>query len=177
MPKWVIVILENKEGRVIATKMRKLGVLIVTVLAVIGFVLSFSGYKNLSKQSSEIDGLKNTVDKPIQLSMAGGVISLKDSNGNIAKLSIKGTGERGKTGPQGDPADIVLSTGYSTNLTDSNSGLQVSGPALSLLRGCQESSILKWNDTNWNCSSDKNNTYDAGNGLTLNNIETKKDSN
>jgi len=66
---------------------------------------------------------------------------------------------------------IDVNTSGSTSTISSNSGLELNSDGLSLLRGCPDGFILKWDDIGqiWKCSVDEdtNTTYSNGNGLNL----------
>lgn len=50
---------------------------------------------------------------------------------------------------------IALTSSGTTGSTSSNSGLEVSGSGLSLLKGCNDNEILKWTDASgWACATD-----------------------
>ena len=51
---------------------------------------------------------------------------------------------------------LVLPTSGTTTTVDSNSGLELSSDGLSLLRGCGNGELLKWNSGTslWECSTD-----------------------
>ncbi len=68
--------------------------------------------------------------------------------------STGATGATGATGPAGAGATLTTS-GTSAN-TSSNSGLELSGSNLAMLRGCSDTQILKWaaGTSTWGCAAD-----------------------
>ena len=79
----------------------------------------------------------------------GGSVSL----GSSVSLTI-GAGDGIVIGA--DTVGINLATSGATGSTSSNSGLEVSSNGLSLLKGCSNNQILKWDDSSsvWNCAAD-----------------------
>ncbi len=82
---------------------------------------------------------------------------------------------RSGTGTGGDPYTLGVllpsATDALSSTTSTGSGLELTSSGLSLIQGCSNNQILKWNETSdvWACSSDvdTDTTYSAGNGLSL----------
>lgn len=107
--------------------------------------------KTIAAGPNTISGLTNS-----NLSGSAGI-----TNANLANSSLTITPGSGLTGggsiSLGSSAalNIALTSSGTTGATSSNSGLEVSGSGLSLIKGCSDSQLLKWTDAGgWACAND-----------------------
>jgi uncharacterized membrane protein (DUF441 family) len=97
------------------------------------------------------------------------LVSGIDLNNSVNNLLVRDASGRILRRDASSLIDVI--TSGTTSTISSNSGLELNADGLSLLRGCPDGFILKWDGIgqSWKCSADEdtNTTYSNGNGLNL----------